>query len=756
MNRERFAPLLSACRQLVSGHLMPLLSDLFDNAAPVLLELADKAESNQAQHRFFEAMRAMREHPPAVETAFSAEVERQFQELVPEGRLGRPAEGDPQEGDAPELALVEEDAFEEGLALQDVAARALVTYAREIYGLRQRLSLIVGGRKIEEEEIPGGPHQLAAAFHTAAAALPLEPKSKLIVLMLFDRFVMGRLADMYEEYNDRLIDAGLLPHLKSTIAAVPASGAATGTSKRKGEGAGDPLAHRHPSEHAVGAPCTNVAEETFDAILQLLSGHRGGHSSAGVPPQRTGTVATPVLISSIHRLQRSELMAGTCAAPQAGMVAPTAQLDSRFVEQISSTLTEQRKRLYAGVNREQVDDIDADVIDLVGLIFEYMLNEDALPNVVKALLSHLHTPFLKVALLDRQFFTKEGHPARQLLNAMIDAGARFVVDGDLKRGIYPYLQALVERIRSEFKDGLGLFEILLAELQGRVQQMTSIAEVTERRACEAASGQERLEQARRRAAEVIDASARDRPISPEALLLLRQSLSERLAFILLRDRDGEQGAVWHRALRLVDDIVATTSAPPSHSARSELRRRLPDLRVRMRADLDILAGFGAPDAGRLYEQIATSQEQALSAPIRQRSGDDVAKPAVGQAPVRTQAKVVTTTLVKPAMSPNEKRVMRQLDQADFGTWFDCSPSTGEPRQRVKLAWYTPVADRYMFVDAMGVQVAILSRKELARRMVSGEMRIRAGEMRPFLDRAMDAVRHLLGGEQRPWATASAG
>ena len=64
---------------------------------------------------------------------------------------------------------------------------------------------------------------------------------------------------------------------------------------------------------------------------------------------------------------------------------------------------------------------DADMIDLVGMIFEHRLKDEDLPNVAKAELSRLHTPYLKVAIVDKRFFTDKTHPAHELLNTLANA-----------------------------------------------------------------------------------------------------------------------------------------------------------------------------------------------------------------------------------------------------------------------------------------------------------------------------------------------
>jgi hypothetical protein len=164
----------------------------------------------------------------------------------------------------------------------------------------------------------------------------------------------------------------------------------------------------------------------------------------------------------------------------------------------------------------------------------------------------------------------------------------------------------------------------------------------------------------------------------------------------------------------------------------------------LRAELGLLAKFGADDGERLYQQIAAAQQAALAS-AAERPPEDQPRVAVKPQPAEPAGKAQTAA---PARStPEEERTLRELGQIEFGTWFDYIPGGAEPRRRLKLAWYTPVTDRYMFVDSMGVKAAVLSRGDLAREMAGGKFRISAAEKRPFLDRALEAVRGLLGSER---------
>lgn len=739
MMRAKFTTLIDECRQMVANHLSPLFSNLFENADVVLLEFAEKAESNQAQQRFFEAMKEIQVKRPMMEQVFKEELLACFRRFRESPYGGVSTDGILVVEGEQEFALVDHDAVEETVALQNMTTKASLNYAFEMHALRQRLALVIGGRKLEEKEIPGGPHQLGECYRAAARQLALEPKVKIVVFVLFDKFVMSQLAGLYQEYNSRLVEAGLLPHLKYEIRKAPDQG--VGPPQKRRHGAGGATAP--PGRQDANAGGQTIGEETFDAICQLLAGRRKATSrpDTGAGDVRQESLTKPMLVSAISQLQQADHASPVSRETLDAQLIPDIQLDTQLIDNIRLTLAQQREKLFGGVDRRRVASGDADVIDLVGMIFEYMLNDETIPNAVKALLSRLHTPFLKIAILDKQFFTQEDHPVRQLLNTMADAGARYVVESDLKRGIFPYMREAVNRILDEFDDQMSVFAEVLAEFETRLEQMRHTAEVTEQRTREAASGQERLQHARQRARGVMDAGVQGKVLPPAIVQLLRQVWADKLMFILLRDREGEHSPFWKLAVQMADDIIWSTESRTGEAGRQELRDRLPELQARLREGLERLASFGRDDATRLYELIADSQYAALDP---QQAGAGAPAGLQSTAPsAANPLPAATEPAEAAALSPKEEAMLQQLANIEFGTWFEFAVGEDQPRQRLKLAWYTQVAGHYMFVDNLGVKAAVKTRHELAREMVAGDARILVRDRRPFVDRAMETVRNLL-------------
>ena len=87
------------------------------------------------------------------------------------------------------------------------------------------------------------------------------------------------------------------------------------------------------------------------------------------------------------------------------------------------------------------------------------LEDRNLAAPIKGLIARLQIPILKVAMLDKSFFSKGGHPARKLLNEVANASLGWVPsdpNGDVERDpFYFKIETLVARIIDEFVDDVG-------------------------------------------------------------------------------------------------------------------------------------------------------------------------------------------------------------------------------------------------------------------------------------------------------------
>ncbi|MBI5039894.1 MAG: DUF1631 domain-containing protein [Gammaproteobacteria bacterium] len=738
----RFKELMQGCRQMARSHLAPLFLTMLENADVALLEFAGKAESNAAQGKLFEAMQELKRKRPEVEQTFYKFVDVSFRDFI-SGTGGDEGGEAGAAGDINmnRLSLVEKHEVEAALPVQNMVAKANANYSEQLYGLNQRLAVVNGGSRLPDAALPGGPVSLSEAARSAFGLLDMDGKTRMVIYAVFERYVMRELTGLYDEYNRRLVNAGILPNLRYEI--------------RKQHDprqlkSGAPGAAPSPATPAEGGARQTVGEETFQSILELMARSRdlggagtsaaGAQASEGVVSEAVAASSRTTILGTLDSIQHEHSDSESNARFHHEII-ENIGVDTALLEKLRTTLVEERQRLYGGIDRRKVASADADVIDLVGMLFEYMLQDEQLPNVAKALLSRLHTPFLKVAMLDRQLFTEKSHPGRRLLDKMAEAGARWVTEDDLERGIFPCMRAVVERILRDFKDDLSLFDELLSDFSAHLREVEQKAQVIERRSVEAADGQARLHNARARASDEVGAYLHRARLAPEAHTFMRQVWAEKLTFILLRERDADQTEAWALAVKLGWDLAWSMGQHAEQAERDRLHDALPKLRAELRAGLEALQGYGRHDSERMFAQICAWQDEALAKP---ESVPAPATPAVEPAPEPTVEAAVAPVLVAESLSDEMREMVDRLGGLEFDTWFEFAGTDTTHARRLKLAWYSKISSNYMFVDAMGVKAAEYSRTNLARMLCTGQARFLSMQNKPFLDRALETILTWLG------------
>ena len=110
----------------------------------------------------------------------------------------------------------------------------------------------------------------------------------------------------------------------------------------------------------------------------------------------------------------------------------------------------------------------------------------------------------------------------------------------------------------------------------------------------------------------------------------------------------------------------------------------------------------------------------------------------------------TETMVE-ALSADEQAALTELQQVAFGTWFSFQEDAELLPERVKLSWFSQISGNYMFVNSMGMRTGIRKQSELATLMAAGKASIIKDDQRPLVQRALEAIRRMLGNDK--YATA---
>lgn len=466
--------------------------------------------------------------------------------------------------------------------------------------------------------------------------------------------------------------------------------------------------------------------ELFDTMRDLLAGRR---HALGLPQPATegshqvrGEDVQSVLASLQTKPTPTMMMGG--------------KLVSRSVSHLKQDVLSQLRQVTPDGKAPRLSEMDADTIDLVGMLFEHLSKDVKPDSQVQQLMTRLQIPLLRVALKDKSFFTRRSHPARQLLNSVAESGLFWLDDESDDRALVEKMRVVVDRVSAEYDDKLDVFEDLLGDLSKHLTTITRKSEVAERRHVDAAKGRERLEQARSTASRAV--AERIGKSNPPALIktLLEQAWTDVLALTLLRQ--GETSEAYRKRLAVADQLLETNTeslgAVPDDARHRALRQEVEAglSQVGYHGE-DVQAVvrrlFGGPSAAA-NDDPASLTELAIKLKARSRLGGD----ADGDRDAKAKPLVASSPL-----SPDEQRVLERLRTIPYGTWFEFTINQQGDKARRKLSWFSTLTGRCLFVNQRGVRVEERTLDALAREVVRGTARVVEAQKESLIDRAWNAI-----------------
>ncbi len=410
--------------------------------------------------------------------------------------------------------------------------------------------------------------------------------------------------------------------------------------------------------------------------------------------------------------------------------------DESLAQRLKNEVLASALRMGVSAREARLSPVDEDAIDLVGMLFDVLLDERDLQGRSRELIGRLAVPFVKVAMLDRHLFVEKSHPARRLLNALAESLEGNGGDGVAERTLMAKVEEIVERLVAEFNENLAIFQTLEEEFRDFMAQHRRRVEIAERRAAEIQRGQEKLEAARARMQRELDARLQGGELLPKAVEdFLRQPWAHHVTMLVLRE--GEDGAGLPEALQVADTLLdelreARSKFGGQRAWLQEVQAALE--KVFASVGLTAEASLVAIDALR-----ATLQAVAQARPDLEKSLPElppVALPKVGEDDASVHLVGGTDTL---EFDPTDAVHFRELP---LGTWLDFIDKDNRV-QAGKLAWVSPISKRLMFVNRRGVRFCVVSPEELAAMVQMGRLRKHDADTDAF-DSAMQGVLDRLG------------
>lgn len=723
-------------RDKAAQQLKQALQALFDNADDTLFEMADRATSNAEQNTFFEAMRDLRLKRKSIERTFLQKVFESFS-LLNQYEIGKPPQLDAVSFE--NLSLVQNDELEESVAVDAMVAKVNNRDGVALGHLTTRLNTLVT-KKVDDRANPLGPRLLCESFLDACRTLGVEIRVKLIILKLFEKYVLSEFGELYAEANEVLVAAGVLPELKSAAPAPRSQGRgpATRTSGVSAPG--------QASGVSAGSYAEGDMQEVFGVLQDLLSQVRG----TALPRRELPADAIPISSNDLMRLL-SHLQQHL----------PTQQYDEFDVrDKLENLLT--RVSAKSGKSRV-VGQMDDDVINLVSMLFEFILDDRTLPDSLKALIGRLQIPMLKVAVLDKTFFSRGSHPARRLLNEIASAAMGWSEQDDAQRdSLYQKIEQVVQRLLNDFVDDPALFSDLLADFLAFTGDERRRSELLEQRTRDAEEGRAKAILARQQVEQALNERLLGRTLPEVVVRLLEEAWSKVLLLTCLKH--GQDSAEWRAALATMDDLIWSVESHDEPEDRLRLLELVPGLLKSLRDGLSS-AAFDPFSTGNFFSQLEALHVQAFQRFKRPLDDEPVAEPAADETtpgnglPVLDLPLTLDIPAEPPAMvevveeivllAPGEVPVvepetvlaegdsaLKQVDSLRVGSWVEFQEDA-EHKVRCKLAAVIKPTGKYIFVNRTGMKVLEKTRMGLAVEFRRGAVRLLDDAL--LFDRALESV-----------------
>ena len=721
--------MLAGCRDLARTRMATALSGMLDRIEDDLFELAEKATDRESQNVYLDARAQAREKRAVIEATFA----RHFVEFFNRKVRGEPTVKAPaaQPG---ELSLVGDEDLEESIAVSEMSKKLKASCENELMALSARMGFLLEKPELEDDANPASPLTICLALKDACDQIEASFKVRMTLLRQFEQYAKEDLVRVYAELNTHLVERRILPEIRP--------GMRRANSPQPAQKAKGPEPSKAKAQDKAPA---RTEGDVLGALAELLSGNTAGALPAGTPsgaaafggapgvgsapawPGAAGQATVPTsFVSELTRMSREAL--GEAVVPDGALMNVV-------------------RRIKSAPQSASLGTVDAMTIDIVAMLFDYIFDDRQIPSSVKALLGRLQIPMLKVALLDRGFFSSKAHPARRLLDLLAESAIGLDESGDRTPAALHMIEKVVDEVLAKFETDVALFEALGKRVEDFMEsQKRAEREIVERSA-KLIEEREREEIARALASQEVERRLDVRLWAPQAV---RDMLCETWVAALTRVHrgEGEGSMAWNSLIHTMDDLLWSVEPKGSADDRKRLITMLPGMLKNLQEGM---ARGELPEARRtaFLGALVDCHAHAVKAGLRGIAALPEVKPelVVPDRSAAIEREMIPAGDIQVQeirlRSPRGAAVRNVFTRTGIwtnlqrGTWVEFARADGTP-SRTRLTWISPNKGVYLFTNpASGANAISISPEALAEQMRLGEARVL--DDAPLMDRAVDSM-----------------
>jgi hypothetical protein len=404
------------------------------------------------------------------------------------------------------------------------------------------------------------------------------------------------------------------------------------------------------------------------------------------------------------------------------------------------------RRIREAPNTSGLGAVDSITIDLVAMLFDFIFDDEHIPAAAKAHLGRLQIPTLKVALLDKSFFSSKSHPARRVLDLLAESAMGLDHASPKECEVVQLIERSVQRVLDEFVTDQKVFEGIAAEVAAFIEERQRAEAGVVERSARLIEERERDEDARLAAHEAVARRLAAREwVPPSVRAMLQGPWAHALARV--HRAEGEDSAMWKGLLATIDDLL--WSVEPKHAAddRKRLVTMLPGMLKRIQLGME-RGEMSADERTVFLGTLVDCHAAAMKAGQRGLAAVPASPPPPPAQPQKPEIERATVPLGEMRVeeirlrAPQDAVVRNVFTRTGIwthlqrGTWVEFSAEGA--RVRARLTWISPNKGVYLFTNPFSASPAVsVSPEALAEQMRRGEARVI--DDAPLTERAVDSM-----------------
>lgn len=353
--------------------------------------------------------------------------------------------------------------------------------------------------------------------------------------------------------------------------------------------------------------------------------------------------------------------------------------------------------------------VDEQTIDLLIKVFDIVLRDQNIPTEIKSLIGFLQVPVLKASLVDKDFFFKDDHPARRLIDLLSKSSLGWDQSKGTEDPLYQTMKRNVARVQKEYDQEVSVFSDVVSDLEAYInkeEETTSEALATP----------------------ITNALKQEKAIiatkSAKTDVAMRIGTGEVVAFVetFLENKwvsvlsiaysvKDEKPQALESAIKTMDDLIWSVKPKITVEQRKELVAKLPGLLATLNKWLNIVK---LDDAERLkfFAELAECHASIVRAPLEM-SPQRQLELSMEAAKKAAERRLEIRAKQKPEVEPDE--FVDAVEQLERGMWLEFTPKDGAAA-RYKLAWVSPMRNLYIFTTGDKKESFSMSAEKLAETM----------------------------------------